>query len=114
MIEDDANAALLICTLLQRHGFDTFTTDNAVDALIVLENQEGITLIILDILLPGLSGVNILEILHKDYPQVAVLIVSAHIDSDLAALAAVGETPRLRKPFSKEQFDEAISQLGVL
>jgi DNA-binding NtrC family response regulator len=114
VVEDDVSSSVLVSMLLQQHGFETFTADNAVDALLVIENQEGISVILLDILLPGLSGMSLLESLRKDYPEISVLIVSAHVDTDPTALAAIGDTPQLRKPFSKHQFDEAIRQLGVL
>jgi DNA-binding NtrC family response regulator len=114
VVEDDLHTALLVSTLLKRHGFETFTADNVMDAQSVLENDEDIALVILDILLPGPSGTNLLGTLQREYPHIQVLIVSAHVDTLSTDLAVIGDIPRLTKPFSKQQFDDAIHQLGIL
>ncbi len=114
IIEDDVHTVLLLRTLLHHLGFETLTADNTMDALMVLESQQDIKLITLDMLLPGISGVNLLETLRETYPQIAVLIVSASIETEKIDLTRIGDTPRLMKPFSKQQFEEAIQKLGIL
>lgn len=114
IIEDDVHTVLLLTTLLQHWGFEAFTSDNTVDALMVLENQSDIRLVTLDMLLPGLSGMSLLDTLRVKFPNAAVLIVSAVLETDQLDLVRLGDTPRLLKPFSKQQFDEAIHKLGVI
>lgn len=113
IVEDDVHTVALISALLRRFGFEIYTADNGSDALSVLESAVPLGLIILDILLPGLSGLKVLEVLREQHPNIPVLIVSAHIDTNKTALGEVEGIPRLIKPFSKQQFDEAIQRLVI-
>lgn len=66
-------------------------------------------LLILDIALPKISGVEIAKVLAKDYPDIKILILSANTDEQtLKAAIKAGVSGFLPKDTSKEEFIEAI------
>ncbi len=112
IVEDDVHTIELLRFLVEKLGFETAVADNVVDALAALERLADIELVILDILLPSQSGVELLKQLNVEYPAIKVLIVSAHVGALDKQDPLVQMTPRLAKPFRQEQFREAIARLG--
>lgn len=111
IVEDDVHTVALISALLARFDFEILTADNGYDAISLLQGRVPLELIVLDILLPGLSGIKVLAFLREQHFEIPVLIVSAHIDTNQAALTETEGILRLTKPFSTQQFDEAIKKL---
>ncbi|MEO8398106.1 MAG: response regulator, partial [Chloroflexota bacterium] len=60
IVEDDLHTVALLTMLLKRLGFETLTADNVPDAQSALAGPLDLDLIVLDILLPGLSGTKLL------------------------------------------------------
>ena len=68
MVVDDAPMArTVVCRLLQREGYRTMTVDSGRNALHALEEAVP-DLILLDVIMPELDGLELLEILHA-HPQ---------------------------------------------
>ena len=112
IVEDDVHTIELLRFLVEKLGFETAVADNVVDALAALERLADIELVILDILLPSQSGVELLKYLNVEHPAIKVLIVSAHVGVLDKQDPLVQMTPKLAKPFRQEQFREAIYRLG--
>ena len=113
IVEDDVHTIELLRFLIEKLGFETAVADNVVDALAALETLTDLQLVILDILLPSQSGVELLKQLTAEYPAIKVLIVSAHVGVLDKQDPLVQMTPKLAKPFRQEQFREAIGRLGL-
>ena len=112
IVEDDVHTIELLRFLLEKLGFETVVTDNVVDAIATLERLPDLQLVILDILLPSLSGVELLKYLQAQASDVKVLIVSAHVGVLDKQDPIVQATPKLAKPFRQEQLRAAIAELG--
>lgn len=70
--------------------------------------------VFLDLLLPGKSGVEILEDLRAIEPKVRVVIVTAVSQAELdRKLFKKGVTAIIRKPFSYEEFKETVSRIAL-
>lgn len=103
VLEDEARIRAFLARAFEAEGF-------AVD--VVGDGEEGLTLalagsyefVILDLLLPSLDGLDVLRALHRQRPQLPVLILSAR--SDLATKLQgfeLGAVDYLAKPFSLEE-----------
>lgn len=79
VVEDDMDLQQVFCKSLQNGGYQAFGTATGMEALALLE-KEYIDLVITDIMLPGMSGYDLITQLHKIYPQMPVLIISARGD----------------------------------
>ncbi len=99
IVEDAKELAELVALYLTKEGFDTGSAGSAEDALSILETRVP-DLIVLDINLPGMDG---LEFLHKfrKNSDAPVLIVSArNSDEDIISALGYGADEFVTKPFS--------------
>ncbi|MCK7581621.1 MAG: ATP-binding protein [Chromatiales bacterium] len=101
VVDDEETIRAVIRT---RFGdeFEILEAADGTDALVTLESETGIELVLLDVMMPGLDGFEVLDILQSN-PQMAkcrVIMLSARtdVDSKVRALAA-GAVDFINKPF---------------
>ena len=76
------------------------------------EHREEIRLVILDLLMPGMSGKQCLEAFRKMDPNVRVLIASGALNSEIEAdLKEIGAKGLIVKPFDTSQLLEKIRKI---
>lgn len=113
IVEDDADIRSLIVYNLEKNGFQALEAENANDALIIAEDVN-IDAILLDIMLPGLSGIELLEIIRKkeEYKRIPVVIISAkNAEKDIISALEKGADDYLPKPFSMEMLHAKIKTI---
>lgn len=79
VVEDDQSLNHLFCRTLQRHNYETFAAENALDALEILE-REYIDLIITDIMMPKMDGFEFIQQLREANINLPILIITAKSD----------------------------------
>lgn len=77
VVEDDDNHRQLYCEELKSAGYETLEARNASEAEEIL-NSESVDLIILDINMPYVSGMELLPRLHEMHPGMPVIIHTAY------------------------------------
>ncbi|MDL2353653.1 MAG: response regulator [Pseudomonadota bacterium] len=114
LVEDDDKAADLARLLLESEGFTVLHASNAEDALLMARQQQ-LSLITLDILLPGIDGWEFLLRIREDpdLAQVPVAVISIVADGSNLALAG-GAAAVLQKPISRVQLKAALASLGLV
>lgn len=110
VIDDEAMVRKALSRQLQRAGLDTVLADGGASALQLLADGATHTLraILLDLSMPGMSGVELLPKLHELAPNVPVIALSGHIP-DTAALG--GARLILQKPLGYAQLVEALERV---
>ena len=99
IIEDDASIAELQKDYLEVAGFDVCVCVDGLDGLRVLQDNE-VDLLLLDIMLPGMDGLEILRIMKED-KGIPVLLVSAKKEEiDKIKGLSLGADDYITKPFS--------------
>ena len=113
VVEDNALNIKLFCDLLRAHGHDT---EPVTDSREALEAAQAFMpdLIITDIQLPHVSGIELMEMLRADeglkaVPIMAVTAYAAQGDDD--RIRAAGATAYVSKPISVARFAETVEQL---
>ena len=113
MVEDDATNSMVTQSYLQHLGHWVMTAQNGEEALTLLD-QGDLSLVLLDISLPGIDGLTILRHIraHTD-PAIAelpVIAMSAHVfTEEVDEYLAAGMNGFLGKPFSMEDLEKAIA-----
>ncbi|NHJ22914.1 MAG: response regulator [Candidatus Lokiarchaeota archaeon] len=75
IVDDEEDITILTEKFLQLENYDTLTCSNGYDALDILkENHQDIDLVLLDIMLPGMSGYEILTQIKSSYPEILVVL----------------------------------------
>lgn len=101
IIEDDTNINKMLSKLLKQNGYDTVSAFSGTEGVLV--HNENVDLIILDMMLPGKSGEEIIEEL-KQKKDVPIIISSAIVDVDSKVNALMlGADDYITKPFSNEE-----------
>jgi two-component system OmpR family response regulator len=113
VVEDERHLAMGIKFNLEGEGYRVTTAGSGPSALeIVEENEADFDLIILDIMLPGMSGYAVCDSLRKQGSDVPVLILSARtLSEDRTRGFDVGANQYLSKPFD---LDELLSRVRNL
>jgi CheY-like chemotaxis protein len=116
VVEDDATVRRLIVRVLQRSGFRVIAADSAQYGLALFQSHpNAIKLAILDMVMPGMSGLDLANELRCACPEVRILYISGYIDS--VAMESIGHrSPEsvLLKPFGKGALVERVQQLLAL
>ena len=110
VIDDERSFTEEMQEMLHLKGFKAFTANTARQGMNLLKSKQ-IDLLILDIRLPGANGLDILKEVKGMYPNLEVIIVSAHgdMESVISALR-FGALDYLRKPFRHVDFQIAIER----
>ena len=99
ILDDEKQFTEELYEFLQKSGFETFETNTYAEAKNVLKSHE-IDLLILDVRLAGINGLDILPEVKLQYPGMEVIVISAHGDMDTVIKAMrLGAFDYLRKPF---------------
>jgi len=102
IVDDEQMIRELLLTTLSRENYVCFQSSNAIDGLTILKEQE-IDLALLDVMMPGLSGVELLRELKMISPDTAVLMITALSDMETAlSCIHLGADDYITKPFSIE------------
>jgi two-component system, OmpR family, copper resistance phosphate regulon response regulator CusR len=110
VIDDEPRILGFLSRGLTAEGYSVDVADNGVDALRAAR-QNGYDLVLLDLLLPGVDGLSVLQALGHVHPDVPVVIVSARSDLPTKLRGfGLGAADYLSKPFS---FDELIARIRV-
>lgn len=101
IIEDDTSINKMLSKLLQQNGYNTISAYSGTEGVLV--HNDSVDLIILDIMLPGKNGDEIIEEL-KQKKKVPIIISSAKVDVDSKVKALMmGADDYITKPFSNEE-----------
>lgn len=97
VVEDDASVFRVAREILTRAGYTVIEAVNGSDALAVIRARPGtIDLVLTDLVMPGMHGADLVQVVREMAPEIRILVMSAYADDrDLARLDA----PMLDKPF---------------
>lgn len=111
--EDEAHLARLLETLLEPEPLRVTTVSTGPEALERIRTDPSIRLVVLDLLLPGMDGLEVLEGARAaGADDVPVLIVTGRGGTDLRERAlALGATDLVTKPFSPRRLVKRIRRL---
>ena len=103
IVDDEQSMREFLSILLEREGYYPLQADSAEAALRLLES-EGYELVISDVNMPGLSGLELLERIKEKTPDTAVLLITAFSTTEQAVEAMkLGAYDYIAKPFKIEE-----------
>lgn len=103
IVEDDNEINNMLRDLLRSRGFSTNSAFSGTEALLYIKNEIP-DAIILDLMLPGMSGEELLQRIKETAPDAAVIIASAKDDVNTRiALLRAGADDYIVKPFDTEE-----------
>ena len=83
LVDDEERFLTTTKTLLEKRGATTFTASNGMDALKVM-NEHPIDVVVLDVKMPGVDGVEVLRHTKQKHPLIEVLMLTGHASVESA------------------------------
>ena len=99
IVDDDENIRNLLSIYLENEGFKTIKTENAKEALNVIQEKE-IELILLDIMMPQIDGIDACIRIRKDKNMPIIMISAKSEDIDKIHGLTAGADDYITKPFN--------------
>lgn len=109
VVDDDQRLREMIAARMRREAFEVVEAGSGYEALEMLHRtaDEDIDLVVMDIRMPGTSGLEIVRMLRDADRHVPVLLISAFPDRDVVAEALRLDASLLAKPFLLDRLSEA-------
>jgi len=103
IVDDEERFLATYKKLLEKRGITTITCTNGLDAVKIL-NTIPVDVVILDVKMPGIDGIEALRKIKQDHPDVEVILLTGHVsvESEVEGLK-LGAFGYLMKPISIDE-----------
>lgn len=102
IVEDEEALSDPLAFLLGREGFQTIVVDNGLDALPVFD-REGADLVLLDVMLPGMSGMEVCRKLREASSVPIIMLTAKDSELDKVLGLELGADDYVTKPYSARE-----------
>lgn len=110
IVDDQFGIRTLLNEVLQKEGYEIFQAANGLQALSVTE-QHAPDLVLLDMKIPGMDGLEILKKMKEINPDIRVIIMTAYGELDLIEQTKkLGALAHFSKPFDIEEIRSAVKK----
>jgi len=111
VVDDEKNIRLTLSQCLEPLGMPVQTAANGEDALRKLQ-EDPFGLVLLDLKMPGMDGMEVLRRLRDTWPKIRVIIITAHGTIGAAVEAMkLGAMDFIQKPFSPGEIRELVTRV---
>jgi CheY-like chemotaxis protein len=111
LIEDDLDTGESLKAMLELTGHEVLWAHQGREAIALIQDHPDFNLILTDILMPDMDGLETIQYFHKHRPAVAIVAMTAQWNSPyLQAAALFGAQVTLHKPFSIQELNDAITR----
>lgn len=108
VVDDDAALLSLLKMRMESMGHTVDAAENGWDGLTKLEHAN-YDVVLLDYLMPGITGLTVLQYIQERHPSVPVVMMTGHTSSQVAAQAlAAGARACLIKSVDRVELDQAL------
>ncbi|HUE30613.1 MAG TPA: response regulator [Verrucomicrobiae bacterium] len=110
VVEDDPDVRGALRAVLEGESYEVIESEDGADALAKLKSGPRPSVILLDLMMPGMNGWQFMDEVRvrPDLRRVPIIVVSAYGSAD--GVRSVGATDYLKKPFDPEALLEVVSR----
>lgn len=113
IVEDDPSISDLSGKMIQKMGYRVMLAESADKAIVMIED-EGLRpeLVISDVVMPGLSGLELAAIIRYKHPEMKVILMSGYTEQVIMKHGEMDPNiPFLHKPFTRQELQDRITQV---
>ena len=104
VVDDDRSVRRLTARMLRAEGYQVLEAESGMEALRTLENDPTIRLVVTDIVMPEMHGLDLADRAMAKFPDLRIVLMTGHAQELSAQLASLSAPlPVLLKPFTAEQ-----------
>ncbi len=110
LVEDEDTVRNMLCEILQNQGYQVYTAVSGKDALTLLADMNATpSLLVTDVIMPGMSGVELAENVKRTLPDIKVLYITGYTYRAFEEQnVKIDESNILSKPFKMTTFIERV------
>lgn len=110
IVDDDSELRSELRDLLD--GYDVIEAGNGEEAVKILRRANEVGLVILDVMMPGMSGIDTLAVIKKTDPDLNIIILTGHSSKDTAIEALKGRADDyIEKPVDTNKITDSVERL---
>jgi putative two-component system response regulator len=110
VIDDEPIVRMLVAEILETAGHEVVVAEHAEQALTLFETEE-LELVVSDVVMPGLSGLELLETVHARRASLPVILITgAGTYETLSQALTRGAAGLVTKPFSHAELQSAVAE----
>ena len=109
IIEDDNDIREVVAMLLEHEEYNVLQAEEGVTALKLMD--ENVDMVILDVMMPGMSGIDVCREIRKDYNAPILFLTAKSSEDDKAEGLLAGGDDYLTKPFSETELLARVTAL---
>jgi CheY-like chemotaxis protein len=110
VVDDQEIIQQVIRDMLEKTGHEVLVAGHGQEALDILE-EHSVDIVTVDLLMPGMNGIELIRLQRKAFPNVKAMIVSGAKDVLSCLPPEFDGVPLVRKPFSTDDIQDAVGSL---
>jgi len=111
VVADEAAIRRMVEKMLANSGCAVLKASSALEALSVIESQEGdLQLVVSDVTMPGMNGFDLAERIAERWPDICILFISG-CANDLSVKRQLYDRPMMAKPFTGDELNRRVREL---
>jgi len=111
IVDDQSGIRVLLMEVFNGDGYDTYQAANGVQALEMVQRVKP-DLVLLDMKIPGMDGLEILQRMKKMNPEIKVIMMTAYGELDMLNEATeLGVLKHFAKPFDIDELRAAVNSV---
>lgn len=115
VIDDEQDVRDVIRLQLEQHGLNVLEAENGEEAIKILHSENNLVnigVILCDIRMPKINGIEAIDYLKKNAPGIPVVVITGYPDTELAVgLMKKGVKDYLVKPVEKEKLFQVVDDI---
>ena len=114
VVDDESDMRMALSHALSRSGYSVETASSGFEALEKFKSEQ-FSMVITDLKMPEMSGMEVLDEIKKLSPQIPVIMITAYgtINNAVEAMKE-GASDYILKPFSSETLDAAVKKVCLI
>ena len=112
VVDDDISITQILKLSLERQNYQVLSAFNGIEAIDMLQKHEDFTLVLTDIYMPKMSGLELLQYMKVNKPNTPVMMITGQPDVDIAVgCMKDGAVDYISKPFDLENIYHKIAKV---
>jgi len=112
IIDDNKEILDALCEFLSKKKYDISSANNGLEGLKYLEKeQQGFDVVITDLIMPDISGVALISIIKKKYPDTLVIAITGWGEHPEALATEAEADLVMEKPFELSALEKSLKKL---
>lgn len=95
--------------MLESGGFSVLLATSAEDALTLLRSSKRVDVLVTDIVMPGMGGIELIEEVRRCFPALPICCVTGYVDR--FASGRLGAVPVIVKPFTSKELIQTLRRI---